>query len=96
VRIAFVRLPLNVQPCALGDRARRIGFKVLAKMFRRNVRQRAKLHLETRYSPRALLAGNRVFAALLFIGQTRRQGICAKPFRRNTIAPSRTRGPTSR
>jgi hypothetical protein len=36
-------------------------------MFRRNVRKRAKLHLETRYSPRALLAGNRVFAALLFI-----------------------------
>jgi hypothetical protein len=59
VRIAFVRQPLNVQPRTLGDRARRGGFEVLAKMVRRNVRKRAELHLEARYSPRALLAGDR-------------------------------------
>jgi len=59
VGVVFVCQRFNLQPPALGDRARRGGFEVLAKMVRRNVRKRAKLHLEAHDSLRALLAGNR-------------------------------------
>jgi hypothetical protein len=53
VRISFIRQRLDVQPCALGDRARRSGFEVLAKMIRQNVQKRPKLDLYASDSPRA-------------------------------------------
>ena len=60
MRIAFLSECFNVEPCGLSDRARRGRLEVLAKMIRRNVRERAKSDLYADDSPRTLLASNRV------------------------------------
>src|SRR6516165_824152 len=59
VGVGFVCERFNLQPPTLSDRASSGGFEVLAKMLRRNVRKRAKFHLQGHDSPRTLITGNR-------------------------------------